>query len=183
MGLPPEGRNIGLCYLTHCKSFVSHARKKAKLPLGTFSKKLDGGKIIRMCYQTANQSAISQYLLQQAGDSKCLPVLEGRLWKWQTHVSVCYFSCIAHQQDQLLAGVSWWSLDSARNHPCYGLSGQQESCATLATGARFLELHSHGLTVVFFVINYRLILKIFQRWTYHTRDLITPRKSKNGRLY
>lgn len=72
---------------------------------------LEGRKIIRRCYQAANQSAISQYLLQQAGGSERLLVLWQVLKVAHTHThthrdqSASFHS--AHSQDQLPAEVSW----------------------------------------------------------------------------
>lgn len=53
---------------------------------------LEGKKITRRFYQAANQSAISQYLLQQAGGSKHLQVLWQFLKVAHTHISVPVFT-------------------------------------------------------------------------------------------
>lgn len=68
---------------------------------------LEGSKIIRRCYQAANQSAISQYLLQQAGGSERLLVLWQVLKVAHTHRDQSASFHSAHSQDQLPAEVSW----------------------------------------------------------------------------
>lgn len=139
---------------------------------------LEGRKIIRRCYQAANQSAISQYLLQQAGGSERLLVLWQVLKVAHTHThtqrSVCQFSLCTLPRP----AASWSVLVSTR------LSKESSMLWTLRAAG---ELSSAALSCIpmykpWPALQLQLDLTRLLSWASHTRDLITLINRTNGRL-